>query len=417
VVLYDDNKITIDGSTELSFTEDVLKRYEAYGWHTQSVEDGDSDIGAIATAVAAAKAETTRPSIIKVSTRIGFGSSKEGSESAHGAPLGADVLSAFKEKLGLKGDEKFAVAGDVMDFYKGASERGVSAHKKWQETFEAYKGKYPAEAADIERRFSGALPEDIVASLPRFTPADKADATRNLSGKALNALAERLPEMFGGSADLTPSNKTLLKITGDFQKETPAGRYIRFGVREHAMTSIANGIAAFGGHLPFVATFLNFIGYAAGAARVTALSHFRVLFVATHDSIGLGEDGPTHQPVEMLLMLRGMPNMDVYRPADGNETSASYGNYATRPGKPAVVALSRQNLPQLEGSSVEAAMRGGYMLQGGDGEGKPDLILCATGSEVCHCVEAAKLLTAEGGAAAGKRVAIVSLPCQEVFME
>lgn len=183
------------------------------------------------------------------------------------------------------------------------------------------------------------------------------------------------------------------------------------------MTAIANGIMAFGGHLPFVATFLNFIGYAAGAVRVSALSHFRVLFVATHDSIGLGEDGPTHQPVEMLLMLRGMPHMDVYRPADGNEVSASYGNYATRPGHPAVVALSRQGLPQLEGSSVEAAMKGGYTLQGGEGEGQPDVILCASGSEVSLCVEAAKALQLEGGAAAGKKVAIVSLPCQEVFLE
>ena len=310
--------------------------------------------------------------------------------------------------------------------YREAGERSAQAETEWNAKWESFKSRKPQVAAEVERRFRRELPEGWFELLPRFSPSDKAEATRGLSQKVLNAIIPALPDIMGGSADLTPSNKTLLKGFESFSKETPQNRYIRFGVREHGMASICNGIAAYGGIVPYGGTFLNFIGYAAGGVRLSALSGFHVLYIATHDSIGLGEDGPTHQPIEMLTMLRAMPHMDVHRPADGNETSACYAMALRRGGRPATLALSRQNLPHLAGSSIEKAMRGAYVVfdsvhdapedgaASGNGaaapQGTPDVILAATGSEVSLCVDAARRLE-------GKRVWVVSMPCQEVFLE
>jgi transketolase len=427
IVLYDDNQITIDGETHLSFTEDVLKRYEAYGWHTQHVKDGNHDVAGIEKAIREAQSVTDKPSIIKVTTTIGFGSKKQGTEAVHGAALGKDDVAHVKTTLGFDPTQSFVVPEDVSAYYREAITRGKAAEDEWNASLEKFAASKPAEAADFKRRLMSvvgsntpSLPSGWLDKLPRYKPTDKADATRNLSGVVLGVLGNMLPELIGGSADLTPSNKTWYKGVVDFQKETPQGRYLRFGVREHAMAAVCNGIAAWGGFLPYCGTFLNFIGYAMGAVRLSALSHFRVIYVATHDSIGLGEDGPTHQPVEMLESLRATPNMYVYRPADGNETSAAYACALMDSHHPAVLALSRQNLPHLAGSSIEKAMTGGYTVfdstdpsGGADAapKGKPDLIVAATGSEVTLAIEGAKKLAAESG----KRIQVASFPCLELF--
>lgn len=415
IVLYDDNQITIDGHTDISFTEDVQKRYEAYNWQVIVVDDGNYDHEAINKAVAEAKKETNRPTLIKIRTIIGLGSKIENTHSVHGAPLKADDLAATKEKFGLKGDEMFYVPEQVKQYYdKTAS--GAELESKWDAAFAAYKAAYPELAAEYERRFAGKLPADWKKNFPVYTPKDKALATRQFSEIALNATAAALPEIVGGSADLTPSNLTKLTMSGDFQKDTPIGRYIRFGVREHAMAAISNGIFAHGALRPFCATFYNFIGYALGAVRVSALSRFGVIYVATHDSIFLGEDGPTHQPIEMNASLRAMPNMYVYRPADGNETVGSYIAAVENATKTSVLALSRQGLPNLEGSTADKVALGAYVLQNLDAgsvvpefEGEPDLVLLASGSEVSLAVEAAKLLPL--------KVRIVSVPCRDLFDE
>lgn len=412
IVLYDDNHITIDGSTDLSFTEDVLARYAAYGWHTQHVPSGDADLAGLAAAIEAAKAETGRPSIIKVTTVIGFGSKNQGKEKVHGAPLGDEDISAIKTKFGFDPEEKFAVGDDVYAHYRGCGERGTAAEAEWNALFASYASAYPAEAAEFTRRMSGGLPDGWKDKLPTF-PAGTKKATREHSETVINAIAGALPELMGGSADLTPSNKTLIKISHDFQKATPEGRYIRFGVREHAMAAVCNGMAAYGGLMPYCATFLNFCGYALGAVRLSALSDFRVLYVFTHDSIGLGEDGPTHQPIAMLNSLRAMPNMYVYRPADGTETSGCYAAAIEHKDKPAALALSRQGLPELEASSIENVAKGGYVcLETGESKAgaDPDVVFIATGSEVEIAMNAAKMLD-------GVRARVVSMPCMELFLE
>ena len=408
IVFYDDNKITIDGETDLSFTEDVAKRYEAYNWHVQTVEDVQ-DLDALLAATEAAKAVTDKPSMIKVKTVIGYGSKKQGSHSVHGAPLGGEDLKQLKERFGFNPEESFAVAPEVAELFTAAGAKGTAAQAAWQTGFDAYKVACPALAAELARRTSHALPADFKAKLPRYTPADKAMATRKFSEIALNALAPVLPEIVGGSADLTPSTLTQLACSGDFQKATPEGRYFRFGVREHGMTAVANGLFAYGALRPFVATFLNFIGYAWGSVRLSSLSNFGVIFVMTHDSIGLGEDGPTHQPVEILEQIRVMPNLNLIRPADGNEVSGAYLSAVEHPLTPTVLALSRQNLPNLEGSSVEKTLQGAYVLSDSSSNGAgPELILVASGSEVAIAVEAAKKL-------AGTRVRVVSFPSWELF--
>lgn len=420
IVCYDDNHVTIDGSTDLSFTEDVLKRYEAYGWHVQHVPNGDSDVDAIEAAIRAAQAVKDKPSMIKITTTIGFGSEKAGTGEVHGAPLGSKDIAHVKQLLGFDASQSFVVPADVAEFYKGAGAKAAQAEAAWQANFAAYKAAHATEASEFTRRFDGKLPEGWMDVLPRTKAGDKPVATRNQSGLVLNALVPKMPELIGGSADLTPSNMTALKGIPDFQKATPIGRYIRFGVREHGMAAICNGIAAFGGLLPYCATFMNFIGYAAGSVRLSALSHFRVLYVATHDSIGLGEDGPTHQPVEMMESLRATPNMFVYRPADQNETSACYALALANSHAPAVFALARAASPYMPGTSFDKALKGGYVVfdstdpEGGADKaaaGVPDAVVLSTGTEVAMAIDGAK----KAAAATGKRVAVASMPCLEVF--
>lgn len=410
IVLYDDNSITIDGNTDLSFTEDVGKRYESYGWHVQTVEDGDYGHEAILEAILAAKKVTDKPSMIKVKTIIGLGSEVQNTYKAHGAPLKAEDMENTKSFFGLDPKKSFQVDPTVAGFYnKQAS--GNSLQVQWDDLYRAYAHTFPELAAEFERRNRGELPENWKKSLPVYKPNDKAMATRQCSEACLNALAEVVPELVGGSADLTPSNLTKLTMSGDFQADTPIGRYLRFGVREHGMAAICNGIFAHGGIRPFCATFYNFIGYAMGAVRLSALAQFGVIYIATHDSIFLGEDGPTHQPIEMNASIRSMPQIYLFRPADGNEVSGSYSWAVEHRKSPSVLALSRQGLPQLVGSKCESVYKGGYVLENLKNKStskKPELILIASGSEVSLCVDVAKSLE-------NVHVRVVSLPCRKLF--
>jgi transketolase len=411
IALYDDNHISIDGSTDISFTEDVAKRFEAYGWHVQHVADGNTDLGAIQKAIEAAKAVTDKPSLIKVTTTIGYGSpNKANTAGVHGAALGGDEIKLTRENLGWQ-YEPFDLPADALSHMRKAVDRGASAEAEWQETLATYRTKYPQEAALFERMLSGKLPEGWEKALPTFKTEDKAVASRKLSEGCLNALAPVLPELIGGSADLTHSNYTELKGAGDFLKGQYQNRNLRFGVREHGMGAICNGIALHGsGLIPYCATFLVFADYMRAAIRLSALSQAGVIYVMTHDSIALGEDGPTHQPVETIASLRAIPNLLVIRPADGNETSGAYkvAVEAANQNRPTLLALSRQNLPQLAGSSIDSVAKGAYVLS--DSEGTPDLIIISTGGEVPLCVEAAEKLRAEG-----KKVRVVSMPCWELF--
>ncbi|HEY9909162.1 MAG TPA: transketolase, partial [Thermosynechococcaceae cyanobacterium] len=410
IALYDDNHISIDGSTDIAFTEDVSKRFEAYGWHVQHVEKGNTDLQAIGDAIAAAKAVTDKPSLIKVTTTIGYGSpNKADTAGVHGAALGGSEVEATRKNLGWE-LPPFEVPQDVLDHYRKAVDRGAELEANWEAQFAKYKSSYPEEAAEYERLVSGKLPEGWEKALPTYTPEDKALATRKLSEITLNALAPVLPELFGGSADLTHSNYTELEITGDFQKGTYENRNLHFGVREHGMAAICNGLALHGGVIPYGATFLVFADYMRGAMRLSALSEAGVIYVLTHDSVALGEDGPTHQPVETIASLRVIPNMLVARPADGNETSGAYKVAVENRHRPTVLALSRQNLPNLAGSSIEGVAKGGYILS--DSDGTPELILISTGGELHLCVTAADKLRAEG-----KKVRVVSLPVWELFEE
>lgn len=411
IVIYDDNHITIDGGTDLSFTEDVEQRFKAYGFHTQFVADGDHDLDAMARAIEAAQAVKDKPSLIRIRTTIGIGSNVQGSAKAHGSPLGPDSLAAVKSHFGFDPKETFVVPQDVRKYYSAISAKGVEAHGHWQGLMDFFASTYPGLAEELQRRTEGRLPVNWAQALPRYQPSDSAAATRKLSETVLCALSSVLPEIMGGSADLTPSNLTKWKGSVDFQRPGPlgsyAGRYIRYGVREHGMFAIANGLFAYGGLIPFTSTFLNFISYGIGAVRLTALSHFHQIFIMTHDSIGLGEDGPTHQPIETLASLRAMPNLLTIRPADGNEVSGAYLVALENKTRPSVLALSRQNLPHLSGSSIEAVRHGAYAL---NSVSNPDLILVGTGSEVSICIDAASLLHSMA-------VRIVSMPCWELFDE
>ena len=412
VVLYDDNKIQIDGSTDLAFTEDVMKRYEAYGWQCIHVQDGDTDLTSLKVALDSARRELMRPTLIKVTTTIGFGSSKQGTEHVHGAPLGYADLSAVKAMYGFDKDAFFAVPEDVGAAYAKQKEIGMAKQSAWEEMFGRYKLAHPELAAEFTRRNQGELPDNWRAALPKWTPEDKALATRQSSQLVLNKLCEAVSDMVGGSADLTPSNLTKFKGALDFQMSSPEGRYIRFGVREHAMAAICNGLAAYTpGLVPFCATFLNFFGYAAGAVRVSALSEHGVIYVATHDSIGLGEDGPTHQPVEALMHFRAMPNILTLRPADANEVSGSYMVAVEHRKTPSVIALSRQGVPNLPTSSPESVRLGAYVLSGPPKGKPPQLVLAATGSEVGLIVSAAEKQLADVACQ------VVSFPCWELFDE
>ncbi|MGB3308871.1 MAG: transketolase [Nodosilinea sp.] len=409
IALYDDNHISIDGSTDISFTEDVGKRFEAYGWHVQHVENGNTDLDAIAKAIEAAKAVTDRPSMIKVTTTIGYGSpNKQNTAGVHGAALGGDEIKLTREHLGWSyGD--FETPEDALNHMRKAIERGASLEAEWEETLATYRSKYAAEAAEFERMLAGKLPEGWADALPTYTPEDKALATRKNSEATLNALAPAIPELIGGSADLTHSNLTELKISGSFQKGAYENRNLRFGVREHGMGAICNGIALHNsGLIPYCATFLVFADYMRAAIRLSALSQAGVIYVMTHDSIGLGEDGPTHQPVETIASLRAIPNLTVIRPADGTETSGAYKIAVEHRKTPTLMAFSRQNLPNLPGSSIEGVAKGAYTVD--DCDGTPDLILIGTGSEVSLCVDAAKELRT-----AGTKVRVVSMPSWELF--
>ncbi len=410
IALYDDNHISIDGSTDIAFTEDVAKRFEAYGWHVQHVEDGNTDLEAIHKAIEAAKAVTDKPSFIKVTTIIGYGSpNKANTAGAHGSALGADEIKLTRENLGWE-YEPFIIPEDALKHFRKAVERGANLEEEWNQAFADYKAKYPQEAAEFERIVSGKLPEGWESVLPAYKPEDKALATRKTSEITLNALYQVLPEMIGGSADLTHSNLTELKGAGDFQKGNYGGRNLRFGVREHGMGAICNGIALHSGLIPYCATFLVFTDYMRAAIRLSALSQAGVIYVMTHDSIGLGEDGPTHQPVETIASLRAIPNLTVIRPADGKETSGAYKVAIENANqhRPTLMAFCRQNLPQLPGTSVEGVAKGGYIVL--DSDGTPDIILIGTGSELYMCTEAAEKLRAEG-----KKVRVVSLPSWELF--
>lgn len=404
IVFYDDNKITIDGDTSLSFSEDVPARYRSYGWHTLTVEKGDANLDGILEAVAQAKAVTDKPTLISVKTIIGFGSEKQGLEECHGSPLGDKDIANVKTKFGLDPTKSFHVTAPVLAKYGAKPAKGAALVTQWTHTLAGYAAQYPKEAAELQRRLAGKLPQGWEQALPVFDVKAKGDATRNLSGKCLNALAAIIPEMVGGSADLTPSNKTAIKGAIDFQKDSPQGRYIRFGVREHGMAAICNGISAYGGYVPFSATFLNFIEYAYGAVRLSALSGHQQLYIMTHDSIGLGEDGPTHQPIEAVQLCRATPNMLTFRPADGNEVSGAYCAALNFQG-PSVLCLSRQGMPTLALSSIEKTLKGGYVAL--ECSSKPELILVATGSEVGLALDAAAKL--------GGQVRVVSMPCTELF--
>lgn len=412
IAIYDDNGISIDGNTNCAFTEDVNKRMEAYGWHTVTVGDGDNDLESIEAAIKKCQEVKDKPSMIKLRTTIGFGSLLEGTGGVHGAPLKKDDVTQVKKKFGFNPEETFAVDQAVYDLYNKHSAEGTAAEKEWNQLLEKYSKEFPSEAKDLKRRLTGKLPEGWEKKLPIYSPSDKPMASRKLSEKLLQDIHQAIPELIGGSADLTGSNLTRWKDATDFQPPSTglgdwSGRYIRYGVREHAMGAIMNGLAAYGTIIPYGGTFLNFVSYAAGAVRLSALSQIRAIWVATHDSIGLGEDGPTHQPIETLAHFRALPNCMVWRPADGNETSAAYYVALTSEHTPSIIALSRQDLPQLENSTLESAMKGGYTVHD---EKNADIILVSTGSEVGICVDAVKKLAEQG-----LKAKVVSIPCFEIF--
>ncbi|YAF97285.1 MAG: transketolase [Nodularia sp. CChRGM 3473] len=411
IALYDDNHISIDGSTDVAFTEDVSQRFEAYGWHVLHVEDGNTDLAAIAKAIEAAKAVTDKPTMIKVTTTIGYGSpNKQNTAGVHGAALGGDEVALTRNNLKWE-YEPFVVPQDALNHMHKAIERGASYEADWNQAFADYKAKYPQEAAEFERYVSGKLPDGWEQVLPTFTAEDKGIPTRKHSEACLNKLAAVLPELIGGSADLTHSNLTEIKGFGDFQKGQYQNRNVHFGVREHGMGAICNGIALHGsGLIPYGATFLIFTDYMRAAIRLSALSQAGSIWVMTHDSIGQGEDGPTHQPVETLASLRAIPNLTVIRPADGNECSGAYkvAIENAKQNAPTLLAFTRQNVPNLAGTSVENVAKGAYTVV--DCQGTPDIILIGTGSELSLCVTAAEKLTAQG-----QKVRVVSMPSWNLF--
>ncbi|KAI9819712.1 MAG: Transketolase [Thelocarpon impressellum] len=413
IMIYDDNHISIDGDTKCAFTEDVLKRFEAYGWHTQWVKNGDADLDGIEEAIEKARQVKDKPSVIKLTTTIGFGSKLQGTGGVHGNPLKEDDCKAVKAKFGFDPAQSFVVPQEVYDQYHAHAAEGAAKEQEWNQLLGKYGEKFKDEHADLKRRLSGLLPEGWEKNLPTYKPTDAAVASRKLSETVLSKIHAAVPELVGGSADLTGSNLTRWKDAVDFQPPSLgigewSGRYIRYGVREHAMAGIMNGLACYGTIIPYGGTFLNFVSYAAGSVRLSALSHIRAIYVATHDSIGLGEDGPTHQPIETLAHFRALPNMMVWRPADGNEVSAAYYVALTSKSTPSILALSRQNLPQLENSTIEHAIKGGYVAVEAE---KADITLVSTGSEVGICVDAVKYLKEHHSLTAR----VVSMPCFEVF--
>jgi transketolase len=413
IYLYDDNHITIDGGTDLAFTEDVLKRFDAYGWHTQRIMDGN-DVDAIDAAIHSAQ-DDPRPSLIAVRTQIGYGlPTRAGTAKAHGEPPGEEELRGAKEALGWPVDEPFFIPEDVLAFFRQSIERGQKLEQDWEALMAEYRSIHPDLGAELDRRLRGRLPEDWEQSLPEFPPSEKGMATRNASGKVINALAGKLPELLGGSADLAPSTKTWIDGSPSFQAGVYEGRNFNFGVREHGMGAVVNGMAVHGGLIPYGATFLVFSDYMRPAIRVAALSEYPSIWVFTHDSIGLGEDGPTHQPVEHLASLRVIPGLATLRPADANEVSEAWRVAISRRHGPTALALTRQDVPVLD-REVFAPARGlaqGAYVLADLGDDDPELILMASGSEVQIITEAGMCLAMEG-----VNVRLVSFPSWELFSE
>lgn len=411
---YDDNSITIDGSTDLAYSDDASKRFAGYGWHVLRVDDVN-DLSALESAIAECKAEVERPSLVIVKTHIGYGSpNRQDTAKAHGEALGAEEVDLAKKNLGWPTLEKFWVPDDALAHWRTARERGAAAHDAWRRQLIAYAKAHPNEAKEFSRRVvQRELPSGWQAALPTFTKENGSVATRAASGSVLNAVAAKIPELFGGSADLTPSNNTLIKDGGVFSAENRAGRYVHYGVREHAMASMMNGIALHGGMIPYGGTFLIFSDYMRPSVRLAALMGVHVVYVYTHDSIGLGEDGPTHQPIEHLSALRAIPNMTLIRPADAAEVVEAWRIALTHTSGPVALALTRQKLAFIDraalGSDVADAARGGYILAGGDGEA--DVVILSTGSEVALALEARERLRDEHGI----RARVVSMPCHEIF--
>lgn len=412
IYLYDSNDICLDGPTSLTFTEDVGARYEALGWHVQTVRDGDRDLDAIDAAIVAAKAETERPSLIVVKTTIGFGSPhKAGTADAHGSPLGDDEVKLTKEALGWPVDAKFLVPEEAHTTFAGAAARGAAARSEWEERFAAWVEADPERAGEWGETLGTVPPDGWDAELLSFAAGEKV-ATRAAGGKALNALAARLPFLWGGDADLSCSTKTGLTGAEAFDGRTGAGRNVHYGVREHAMGAIANGLCYHGGVRPFTATFFVFSDYMRPATRLAALNHLPVISVFTHDSVAVGEDGPTHEPIEHLASLRAMPNCHVVRPADANETVEAWTYAVRRTDGPTILVLSRQGIPTVDRATHAAAdglRRGAYVLAEADG-GAPRVIVIGTGAEVTQALEARALLQADG-----IPTRVVSMPCTEQF--
>jgi transketolase len=408
IFIYDDNLISLDGPTELSYNDNVLERFEAYHWHVQRVADGN-DLGAIEAAIEAAKAETGKPSLIAVRTVIGYGSPKAGTNKVHGEALGAADTAATKRFFGFPEDKSFYIPDDALANWRKALDRGAAAEEGWNKLFASYKLANPELASEFERTQKGQRKAGWEKAIPSFAP-DKAQATRNAGGAVMNAIAGAVPELFGGAADLTSSTKTIFKPGASFHVD-PAGRNVFFGVREFGMCAAVNGMAAHGGLVPFGSTFFCFADYAKPAIRLAALMRIHSLFVFTHDSIGLGEDGPTHQPIEQLTMLRAIPDLTDFRPADANETAAAWRLALERTG-PSFFALTRQDLPVIDPTTHDVyanVSKGAYILQDA---ANPQVVLIGTGSEVWPAIEAAKLLAAEG-----IRARVVSFPSWEIFDE
>lgn len=409
IVLYDSNSISIEGSTDIAFTEDVEARMKAFGFQTLCVEDGN-DLAAIGQAIEEAKADSERPSFITIKTQIGYGCpAKQGKASAHGEPLGAENVTAMKENLGWESTEPFHVPEEVYRHYAEAAEQKADTEAAWNVMFAAYCAEYPELEEMWETYYNKKTGVELLEDETFWATTGKADASRNISGKLLNVLKERMPNLIGGSADLAPSNKTNMSGVGDYSKATPEGRNLHFGVRELSMAAIGNGIMLHGGLHAYISTFFVFSDYVKPMARLSSLMGVPLTYIFTHDSIGVGEDGPTHEPIEQLAMLRAMPNFHVFRPCDETETAAAWYHAVTSAKTPTALVLTRQNLTPMEGSSREA-LKGGYILE--DCAGTPDTILIATGSEVELAVKAKAILSQEG-----KKVRVVSMPCMDLFEE
>jgi transketolase len=417
--LYDANRISLAGATDLSFTQDMGRTFEACGWHVQTVEDGN-DLDAVDAALAAAKSVTNQPSFIIVRSHIGFGSPKQDTSGVHGSPLTPDEVKQTKRALGYPSEEPFFIPEDALERMRTAVEQGAKTEAEWRDRFEAYRKAHPELATEFERVMAGELPGDWDADIPTFAADDKPMATRKAGGAVINAIGARVPELLGGSADLNPSTNTALKGAGDFQNPALkgdregavgaewgyAGRNVHFGVREHAMGAIASGLALHGGIRPFTATFLMFADYMRPSIRLASLMELPVIYVFTHDSIAVGEDGPTHEPVEHAAALRAIPHLTVLRPADANETAAAWRFAMTHEGGPTTLLLTRQNLPVLDGPAL--VERGGYVLA--DAEGTPELVMMASGSEVSVALEARKILGKD-------KVRVVSMPSPGLFLK